>query len=147
MVPPPGYPLPETQYDYEERSSAGSAADEGMAQPSAPSMSQSYRGGASSKSSSAAPARKRSSRNERPGLGTKFAETHYSSVEHVTFSRASWSHPAYILGARYNNRTGLVALGIDVDRFNRQAHDLRLRQSASPFSNGYATPPPNWEYR
>jgi len=65
----------------------------------------------------------------------------------VTFTRASQA-PAALLGMRYNDREGLIALGIDVDRVGPCpiASDLDLRQSASPFpgERRYAQPPAGW---
>lgn len=149
VVPPRPYPMPEPRYEYDEQQSLGEsrAEDSAAEAEAAPSPSQGYGSGMRAKSSSAGAAPKRRSMNARPGLGTAFGETHYSSVQHVSFSRANWSTPVYVLGARYNDRAGLIALGIDVDRRKRTLHELRLRQSASPFSSGYATPPSDWEYR
>jgi hypothetical protein len=82
-------------------------------------------------------------RRERSGLGTEFGEAVSSQISHVSFVRASASRPAVLLGARYNDRPGLYALGIDVDGQD----DIALRQSASPFPmarHGYARPPADW---
>lgn len=103
-----------------------SSADEGMAQASR----------------QARPARKRS------GLGTEFGEAVGSEVREVAFTRDNASAPAALLGARYNDRQGLIALGIDVDcpRLRCDA-DLVLRQSANPFpvsDRRYASPPAGW---
>jgi hypothetical protein len=77
---------------------------------------------------------------ERPGLGTEFGEERDSSVTHVSFERAS-SRPAALLTLRYDDRAGLVSLGIDLD--GRRPDDAGLRATAEPF-RGYATPPPGW---
>lgn len=79
----------------------------------------------------------------RPGLGTEFGEQHDSHVREVPFERAS-SQPQVVLALRYDDRRGLLALGIDVD--GRGARDeAALRQSADPFRrDGYARPPPGW---
>jgi hypothetical protein len=84
----------------------------------------------------------RERKRERPGLGTEYGETVESSIREVAFERAS-SRPAAILGARYDDRGGLIALGIDVDGMNEQA----LRNSAQPFpgvERSFAPPPPGW---
>lgn len=83
----------------------------------------------------------------RPGLGTEFAEEHSSFVQQVPFERKS-SHPDALLTLRYNDRAGLSALGIDVDGRWVGSHDLRLRESATPFrrSPPYAKPPPGWSH-
>jgi hypothetical protein len=81
--------------------------------------------------------------DRRPGLGTEFGEQHESRVHEVPFERAS-SQPAAVLSLRYDDRRGLLALGIDLD--GRHAADDRwLRETADPFRrDGYAKPPPAW---
>jgi hypothetical protein len=81
-------------------------------------------------------------KDSRPGLGTEYGEAVNSQIREVSFERAT-SYPNAILGARYNNRAGLIALGIEVDGPSEQA----LRQTAEPFpgvERGYAQPPPHW---
>ena len=83
----------------------------------------------------------------RPGLGTEFGEAVSSPVQEVAFVRASASHPSVVLGARYNDREGLVALGIDVDGCCAPTDDLAWRSSATPFPGSdrrYAAPPAGW---
>jgi hypothetical protein len=83
-------------------------------------------------------------RRSRSGLGTEFGEAMSSHIEHVAFVRAQPSRPASLLGARYNDRAGLYALGIDVDGRDPPS-DLALRQSADPFpAQRYARPPADW---
>lgn len=86
---------------------------------------------------------------ERPGLGTTFGERRQAPVMHVDFQRASPHHPDAILALRYNDRSGLVALGIDVDGPRwRTCDEQWQRQQARPFGNvssGFAAPPPGWE--
>ena len=70
-----------------------------------------------------------------------------SPVQEVTFVRANASHPSVVLGARYNDREGLVALGIDVDGCCVPSDDLAWRSSATPFPGSdrrYAAPPAGW---
>jgi hypothetical protein len=85
--------------------------------------------------------------SQRPGLGTEYGEATYSAVREVNFVRANASRPAMLLGFRYNDRPGLMAVGIDVDNV-WGPDDTYLRQTAHPFpvSNrgGYSTPPPGW---
>ena len=84
----------------------------------------------------------------RPGLGTEFGEAVSSPVRQVSFVRANSTRPTVILGARYNDRDGLIALGIDVDRCCVPQDDLAWRQSATPFpvrDRGYAQPPADWQ--
>jgi len=95
--------------------------------------------------------------SRRPGLGTEFGEAVGSTVHEVSFLRANPSSPAVVLGARYNDREGLVALGIDVDRDPYACgggsacdRDLELRQTASPFpvtERRFSAPPPCWNGR
>jgi hypothetical protein len=85
---------------------------------------------------------------DRPGLGTEFGEEHGSPVERVAFERRSPS-PEAVLTLRYDDRPGLLALGIDVDgdRWVR-TNDRRLRERATPFrSDGYCEPPAGWAAR
>ncbi len=91
---------------------------------------------------------KRSMPPTRPGLGTEFAEEHTSQVYTVRFDRAS-STPAAVLSVRYNDRAGLMALGIDVDGSGRlYTQDSWFRQSAEPFRRNasFAQPPPGWRH-
>jgi hypothetical protein len=84
----------------------------------------------------------------RPGLGTEFGESVDSRIHHVAFLRAHPTRPLVILGARYNDRHGLVAMGIDVDGAYIGQNELELRRTASPFPVGhrrYATPPRHWQ--
>jgi len=83
----------------------------------------------------------------RPGLGTEFGEAVSSPVQEVSFVRANASRPSVVLGARYNDRDGLVALGIDVDGCCAPTDDLAWRSSATPFPGSdrrYAAPPAGW---
>lgn len=83
----------------------------------------------------------------RPGLGTEFGEAMSSPVREVSFQRANASRPAVVLGVRYNDRDGLVALGIDVDGCCVPTDDLAWRQSATPFPGDdrrYTAPPAGW---
>lgn len=100
------------------------------------------RGGAADAPSSAM----RDSDRARPGLGTEFGEAHGSPVYEVAFARAS-SHPAAVLTLRYDDRRGLAAAGVELDRWAWEAPDDRwLREQANPFRSGggYAEPPPGW---
>jgi hypothetical protein len=101
-------------------------------------------------------ARSSAEASRRPGLGTEFGEAVGSSVREVAFVRESAGTPAVILGARYDDREGLVALGIEVDPAPCEAwacdrdRDLDLRQTANPFpvvERHYAAPPPRWNGR
>jgi hypothetical protein len=81
---------------------------------------------------------------KRPGLGTEFGEARASRVEATTFARENPSHPGQLVSIRYDDRAGLVALGIVVpEPYAAAEADLRLRESADPFrQNRFAQPPP-----
>jgi hypothetical protein len=88
------------------------------------------------KSRSAAP-------SSRPGLGTEFGERRYSTVDYTTFQRANRSTPSAVLELRYNDRAGLVALGVPIDEGAPPDDDLDERERANPFPrNRFAAPPP-----
>jgi len=120
------------------RPEAGSRTREG-APPQAQSKSAAGRS-----ESSAAPA----SPAERPGLGTEFGEEHDSRVVEVAFERES-SHPEALISLRYDDRPGLLSLGIDVDhRGALSREDACLREDANPFRrDAFAEPPPGWRTR
>lgn len=79
----------------------------------------------------------------RPGLGTEFGEEHESHVRQVSFERAS-ARPEVVLTVRYDDRAGLLAAGVDLDR--RWKDDAELRRTADPFRRDvrYARPPRGW---
>ena len=102
--------------------------------------------GASSAPSSPAPGKalREEKRADRPGLGTEFGEEHGSRVYQVSFERAR-SKPDALLTLRYDDRQGLLAMGIDVDRRFSSTEDAWLRETANPFrKNSFAEPPPGW---
>jgi len=79
---------------------------------------------------------------ERRGLGTEFGEARESRIGSTRFDRANRSVPSEVIAIRYNDRAGLIALGIRVQPVYPSA-DLTLRETAEPFrSNGFAQPPP-----
>lgn len=82
-------------------------------------------------------------KRSRPGLGTEYGEAISSSIRETYFERAS-SSPNAVIGCRYNDRDGLLALGIDVDGLSETV----ARRTADPFpviDRGFAPPPPGWE--
>jgi hypothetical protein len=87
-------------------------------------------------------------KRSRPGLGTEYGEAVSSPIYEVAFVRASSSRPAALLGARYNDREGLIAMGIPVDGYDDPcAAEADLRRSAEPFpatDRRFAAPPPGW---
>jgi hypothetical protein len=114
---------------------AGRAPTEARESSAAPAPSADKKDGAYAPRGAAEPP------SSRPGLGTEFGEQRYSSVHYTSFQRESPSHPSSVVELRYNDREGLLALGIPVDRF--APSDLSLRETADPFPrNRFATPPP-----
>jgi hypothetical protein len=123
-------------------SSGRGSADAASPPSPSPSAAPAEAGGALSERESQAPGPRR-----RPGLGTEFGEAVSSPVQEVSFVRANASHPSVVIGARYNDRDGLIALGIDVDACCASPDDLAWRQSATPFpasDRRYAAPPRGW---
>jgi hypothetical protein len=61
----------------------------------------------------------------------------------MAFTRANAASPSAVLVFRYNDRTGLMALGIRVDPPAIAGTELRTRETADPFrANRFALPPP-----
>lgn len=88
--------------------------------------------------------------SRRPGLGTAFGERVDSPIQEVAFVRQNTTVPAAVLGVRYNDRDGLVAMGVNVDGDGPAYDDSYARRTAQPFpvpERRYASPPPGWEYR
>jgi hypothetical protein len=88
----------------------------------------------------------------RPGLGTEYGEAVSSRIYEVQFVRANASTPSAVLGARYNDRDGLLAVGIPVDSAYDQTcwyyDEGDIRRSADPFpvvDRRFAAPPPGWQ--
>jgi hypothetical protein len=137
-VPPP--PTPYRAPGDEPQASSGGARDqaERRAEAAPPSA-------APAPGEGAAASAPRHKAMERPGLGTEFAEEHESRVERTTFERAS-ARPEAVLTFRYDDREGLLALGIDVDGRGRRGEEAWRRESASPFraDASYCEPPPGW---
>jgi hypothetical protein len=82
---------------------------------------------------------------KRPGLGTTFGEEHESHVQRVAFLRES-PRPAATLTLRYDDRPGLLAAGVDLNRGRCVPPEQRVRRDADPFRRdaGYAPPPKGW---
>jgi hypothetical protein len=85
----------------------------------------------------------------RPGLGTEYGESVSSPIYEVEFVRASAYRPSTFLGIRYNDRDGLLAMGVPLDRDPMYCgwDDGDLRRTADPFpaSGGrFTAPPPGW---
>jgi hypothetical protein len=133
---PPAAPWDGRRRDLEPHG-GGSPGEEKVPAPVAPSASPSAPDAAQS-----APLARKSA--ERPGLGTEFGEAVSSPVTEVPFERAR-QRPDVVIGARYDDRAGLVAIGIEVD--GGAVTEAELRRTAEPFpvvERGYAEPPPGW---
>jgi hypothetical protein len=88
-------------------------------------------------------------RRSRPGLGTEYGEAVSSPIYEVEFVRANAGRPATVLGMRYNDRAGLLALGVPVDHvpYDCAWDDDDLRRTAEPFpasDRRFAAPPAGW---
>ncbi len=135
-VPPIAYPRP-----YAAPRAEGELYDK--AAPAAPPPADAEASGAAppAKAESASP---RSS--ARRGLGTEYGESVSSPIYEVEFVRANAARPAALLGLRYNDHDGLLAMGIPVDD-EPCASEADLRLSADPFpvvDRRYAPPPAGW---
>lgn len=153
-LPPPPPPCcfdddrVESEHNY-----APSAATPKMSQPEEKSAAPSSRdafGDARRGAGSASPMKSKEAyaHRNRPGLGTEFGEAVSSHIQEVEFVRASASMPAVILGMRYNDHDGLVAMGVNVDGVYPRPGDTELRRTADPFPvspSRYATPPTGWQ--
>jgi hypothetical protein len=79
---------------------------------------------------------------ERRGLGTEFGEARASHIGTTEFTRANARTPTQIVAMRYNDRAGLVALGINIPQPYARSEE-RLRETADPFrENRFAQAPP-----
>jgi hypothetical protein len=87
------------------------------------------------------PAPEQAPRTNRPGLGTEFGESRYSAAAYTKFVRAA-NRPIAIAELRYNDVSGLVALGIPVQPIPDEG-EIMLRETADPFpgDNHFSRPP------
>jgi hypothetical protein len=139
--PYPGYD-PESWRMRDEQQAPRSAAPA----PAPSSRAAEAEAGAPSASQAPAP-------QNRPGLGTEFGEAVSSPVQEVAFLRANPVSPSVVLGIRYNDRAGLIAMGVDLDAYyacwgGRCDGEATLRETASPFpvvDRRFAAPPPCWQ--
>jgi hypothetical protein len=134
-VPPP-VPWDDRRGEIESRGRGSSA------EPKAPAAEAPFGSLAEPDAANRAPLARKSA--DRPGLGTEFGEAVSSRVTEVPFERAR-QRPDVTIGARYDDRAGLVALGIDIDGAGMT--EASLRHTAEPFpvvERGYAEPPRGW---
>ncbi len=80
-------------------------------------------------------------KRERLGLGTEYGESRYSAASYTRFVR-SGAAPVAVAELRYNDTSGLKALGIFVDP-EPDADEIMTRETADPFpgDRGFARPP------
>jgi hypothetical protein len=79
-------------------------------------------------------------RTNRPGLGTEFGEQRYSAASYTKFVRAN-NRPIAIAELRYNDASGLMALGIHVQPMPDEG-EIMMRETADPFpGDNFARPP------
>ena len=89
---------------------------------------------------------------ERPGLGTRYGERRHAPATEVAFVRARGWRADHVLALNYNNRSGLLAMGIDLNprrwsSWDQRRSEQRRRETARPFADmqrGFASPPPGW---
>jgi hypothetical protein len=122
---------------------------DGLAESESAPRAESSRSAAPQASAAAPPAAEEKKARRRSGLGTEYGEAVSSPIYEVEFVRANPGHPATVLGLRYNDRQGLLALGIDVDgpEWAASDHEEELRRTAEPFPAShrrFAAPPPGW---
>jgi hypothetical protein len=132
--PPPRY------YPYE----GPYGRSDGSAAPSPAAPANRSKAATDGRGEAAPPASAEARPSRRPGLGTEFGEELSSPIREVQFVRAGVA--PVVLGMRYNDRGGLVALGIDVDGAP-YVDDSWIRQTATPFPASYgryAAPPSGW---
>ncbi|MFT3695417.1 MAG: hypothetical protein QM831_19945 [Kofleriaceae bacterium] len=70
-------------------------------------------------------------KTSRPGLGTEFGEARYSAASYTRFQRST-QRPIAIAELRYNDASGLQALGINVQPMPDEA-EIMTRETADPF--------------
>lgn len=77
----------------------------------------------------------------RPGLGTEYGEQRYSAASFTRFVRAA-HRPIAIAELRYNDASGLIALGIPLQPMP-DAGEIMTRETADPFPGDgrFARPP------
>lgn len=152
---PPVYVPYDHSYDRDDAprsSSRGAGAPAAEAQSSAPpsaAPAEAKGRGSADVYAEGAPAKRKA--ESRPGLGTEFGEAVSSRIHEVAFVRASSSVPSALMGVRYNDRDGLIAMGVDVYQIDgwTSYDDSALRGSADPFpaahGRRFARPPRGWQ--
>jgi hypothetical protein len=79
---------------------------------------------------------------DRAGLGTGFGENRHSAVMWTRFERENPSQPTALAELRYNDATGLAALGVPIQPQLPDEDEMAHRETADPFpGTRFATPP------
>ena len=130
-VPPPVVPHHPGDVSDDSGTWYGSASQE--AESSAPI------GGPRSRSKGSMADRAEAAPSRRPGLGTEFGEYRHSGVTFVDFVRSHPTRPAAVQELRYNDASGLHALGI-LTAPRPAPDETWTRETATPFGE-YARPP------
>ena len=113
--------------------------------PAAPARPSGGGANAAGQSASGALSHRDAETQGRRGLGTEFGEARDSHVEETPFVRANAASPSQVVAFQYNDRAGLIALGIRVDPPPPVVSDTELctRETADPFrASRFAAPPP-----
>jgi len=76
---------------------------------------------------------------KRPGLGTGWGEQRYSHVDYTRFTRRHTARPEQVMTLRYNDRKGLRAAGVPLQR---PWDEVAVRESANPFPGMQFAQPP-----
>lgn len=80
----------------------------------------------------------------RPGLGTEYGERRQSAASWTRLVRANAKVPSAMAQLRYNDSSGLRALGIRLDDYHVDEDELATRETANPFPGSpFAAPPPS----
>jgi len=142
VVPAFRPPATRPREDHErESSSTGAAPRPRSASPAAEATAAPPPMGAAN--GAAASAERYRGEDERKGLGTEYGEARNSHVDEIEFARANPVAPAQVVVFRYNDRSGLAALGIRIDPPVVSDRELQTRETAEPFrANRFAAPPP-----
>ena len=82
----------------------------------------------------------------RRGLGTEFGESRDSRVHDTTYQRASSTNPTEVVSVLYNDRQGLLAMGVPI--YPPPPTESWMRKPADPFpaspGHSFAAPPVGW---
>jgi len=146
-----GAPMPRSKS--EGKAPSGSAEAPSPPPSTAPSRDAAPEAGSGAYGKGSAPGSQPFANRGRSGLGTEYGEAVQSPIYEVEFVRANASTPSSVLGVRYNDRDGLLAMGIPVDSYYDQTcynpyDEGDLRRTADPFpvaDRRFAAPPPGWQ--